>query len=303
MNQMENQSPAIPYRKYLLSRIVTVREIISADYVQGSKKRAGLHVHQDAWELCCCLEGSVRYMQDDREVVLQAGQVFFTPPGTAHGSLIDDPESRSFFISFTCTDTYIQNLYQRRLRLIPEQERLLEHLLEEIRSAFELEGGRLRIYKFIPGENSPLGAEQMICCYLEQLLISILRELTKRDGKTVSGGDFAGALESDLAKRISRYIDRHLQEPLTVERLCSQFHYGRTKISAVFKNATGAGINAYITERRLEKAREMLEEGNRTVAQVAEATGFSTPQYFSRRFSALNGCSPARYAERYKKNR
>jgi len=62
------------------------------------------------------------------------------------------------------------------------------------------------------------------------------------------------------------------------------------------------GINAYIAAQRLERARQLLEEGSSTVSQIAEQVGFSSPQYFSRKFFAAHGCSPTQYAEHYRKN-
>lgn len=302
MEQKQLQKNVPVYKKYPLSRIVSVREIVSADYVLGSYTRWLPHVHPEAWELCFCLEGEVAYYQEGREIRLRPGQVVFTAPGVTHNSYIEDTNSASFFIAFTCSDTYIQLLRQRRVRITRAQERLLERLVDELKSAFELKGDRLRIYNFIPGRNCPLGAEQMICCYLEQLLIGILRDLTAQDGRTVTGEDFAEAVESDLVNRINRYIDKHLAEPITVEGLCREFHYGRTKISTAYKRAMGMGINAYITRRRLERARQLLEEGESTVAQVSEQAGFSTPQYFSRKFLAAYGCAPSVYAERHRKS-
>ena len=291
------------YKKYPLSRIVSVREIVSADYVKGRYNARFAHAHQEAWELCFCMEGEVIYFQEDREIRLRPGQVIFTAPGIIHDSYVEDPASLSFYIAFTCSDTYIQILRQRRVRINRQQERLLERLVEELQSAFELDSrARLRIWNFVPDQNCPLGAEQMICCYLEQLLIGILRDLTMQNGCTISGEDFAEAVESDLVGRINRYIDKNLAEPITVEGICREFHYGRTKISTAYKKAMGMGINAYIAAQRLERARQLLEEGNATVMEVSEQTGFSSPQYFSRKFLAAYGCAPSQYAERHRKN-
>ena len=302
MEQKISSKSTPVYKKYPLSRIVSVREIVSADYVMGVYKRRLAHAHQEAWEMCFCMEGEVTYYQEDRAIQLRPGQVIFTAPGVVHDSYIEDPTSASFFISFTCSDTYIQILRQRKVRITRQQERLMERLVEELRGAFELKNDRLRIYNFVLDENCPLGAEQMICCYLEQLLIGILRDLTMQEGRPVSSEDFLEAVEGDLVNRINRYIDKHLAEPLTVEGLCREFHYGRTKISTAYKKAMGMGINAYITQQRLERARQLLEEGGLSVTQVSEQAGFASPQYFSRKFLAAYGCAPSQYAERHRGN-
>ena len=298
MEQPKTDKLQLAYTKYPLSRIVSVREIVSADYVRGNKLNVWQHVHQEAWELCFCIRGEVLYMQDGREFLLQAGQILFAAPGVMHASRITDPETASFYIAFTCTDTYIQILQQRVMQVTYTQERLLDRLIEELHSAFELKNDRLRIYNFVPDQNSLLGAEQMICCYMEQLLINILRELTMQDNRAVTGEKFAEAME--LVNNINRYIDEHLSEPITVERLCEVFHYGRTKIFDVYKKVAGMGINAYITRQRLDRARQLLERGDTTITKIAEQVGFSTPQYFTSKFSAAYGCTPSQYAERFR---
>ena len=286
-------------KKYPLSRVISMREIVSADYVQGMRQRSFPHSHQDAWELCFCQEGDVVYIQEGREQPLRPGQVIFTSPGVGHDLRIEYPETVVFVIAFTCSDSYIQILRQRVVRLTRSQEQLLERIVEELRSAFELKKNRLRIHDFVPNQNCPLGAEQLICCYLELLIIGILRAITVQNGCVVSSEDFAEAAENDLVNRINYYIDRHYHEQITVESLCQYFHYGRTTISTVYKKVMGIGINAYLTRLRLEKARELLKRGECTVTRVSEQVGFSTPQYFTRKFSAAYGCTPTQYAERF----
>lgn len=300
MNQTMPENAPLSYKKYSLSRIVSVQEIVSADYVRGNKLLMWQHAHQEAWELCFCVRGEVLYIQDGLEFRLQPGQILFTAPGVMHASSIEDAETLSFFVAFTCADAYIQILQQRILQVTYAQERLLDRLIEEIHSAFELQNDRLRIYNFVPDQNSLLGAEQMICCYMEQLLISILRELTMQDNCAVTGEKFAEAME--LVNNINRFIDEHLSESITVERLCEEFHYGRTKIFNVYKKVAGMGINAYISRQRLDRARQLLEQGNCTITKIAEQLGFSTPQYFTAKFSAVYGCTPSQYAERFHNN-
>lgn len=300
MNQNNNNNQKTPpvYRKYPLSRIVSVREIVSADYVQGTYMGGKIHVHPEAWELCFCMEGEVIYVHGEREVRLTPGQMVFTSPGVAHDSHILDADSKNLFISFTCSDSYMQLLRQRVVRINLSQQRLVEQIVDELQSAFELRDDRLRIWNFTPGQNCLLGAEQMVCCYLEQLLIGVLRTLTAQNGST----SVTEVMESDLVNRINRYINQHLHEPVTVEDLCKELHYGRSKIFAVYKKTTGTSINTYITQQRLERARQLLEKGTCTVTKVAEQVGFTSLQYFSRKFTEANGVTPSRYMELCREN-
>jgi AraC-like DNA-binding protein len=63
--------------------------------------------------------------------------------------------------------------------------------------------------------------------------------------------------------------------------------------ATVFRRATGLTPLAYLTERRLERAREMLAGGTQPITAVAQAVGFDDPLHFSRRFRARFGLGPA----------
>ena len=82
-----------------------------------------------------------------------------------------------------------------------------------------------------------------------------------------------------------------------MESLAKEFHYSRTRLSVLFKEATGQTINEYITLERISKAKHLLLEGKMSMTQISRAVGYSSPQYFSRRFSQMVGCTPSDYLE------
>ena len=57
------------------------------------------------------------------------------------------------------------------------------------------------------------------------------------------------------------------------------------------------GINEMITYRRIKQAKVLLVEQRSSVAQIAEALGFSSPQYFSRKFTEIVGVPPSKFVQ------
>ena len=53
----------------------------------------------------------------------------------------------------------------------------------------------------------------------------------------------------------------------------------------------------YLTQVRLEHAKNMLKEGNMSIKEVAYATGFHSQSYFSKIFKKYTGTSPSEYQE------
>ena len=169
----------IEYKKHQLSRLVSVREIVSADFVRGIQYPSYYHSHQDAWEMCTCLEGEASVVRDNSRVVLQAGQTLFIKPGLKHSISVGNADSDVFVISFTCTND--ENLLPLQSSVLPGTEThflLLESMKKELDLAYERCMQKLHLVQFVPTEDPPLGAEQAICCYLELSILQYLRNAT-----------------------------------------------------------------------------------------------------------------------------
>ena len=283
------------YEKYRLSRLICVNEIVSADYVQGDLPPSP-HVHKDAWELGCCISGQAGVYCGKRIIPLKMGEAFFVPPGVAHSFIMEEGSGNAaFVVSFTCADGPVKLLRGQTLQITPAQKQLIDQTIHELMDAFSRSVPGLRMYHFEPNPDAPLGAEQMILCYLEQLLIGFLRSITMRKGVVITGTHFEKSIGNYQIETVRRYIREHLQEDLSVEFLAKEFHYSRTRLSVLFKDATGQTINEYITKERIAKAKHLLVEGKLTMTQISRAVGYTSPQYFSRRFSQTVGCAPSAY--------
>lgn len=290
----------IEYKKHPLSRLVSVQEIVSADYIKGSQYPCHYHSHQDAWELCTCLEGVASIILDDSQVVLHPGQTLFIKPGTMHSLAAEKEDSNIVVLSFTCTNE--EKLLPLQSSVLPVGEThilLLENLKKELDLAYERRVERLHLYEFDLAEDLPLGAEQAICCYLELSILHYLRDVTMDRGQIVRSSQFEASMDAYLAGRVTQYVDEHLRDHLTVEEIAAHFHYSRARLSTIYKNITGFGISEMITQKRINAAKTMLLEQEKSVAQISEELGFSSQAYFSRRFTKEVGCPPSKFAEAY----
>lgn len=66
-------------------------------------------------------------------------------------------------------------------------------------------------------------------------------------------------------------------------------------LSALFRRSTGRTLTGFINEQRLDHARRLLEVSNLNVSEVAIASGFSDPGYFTRLFRRATGTTPTNY--------
>jgi AraC-like DNA-binding protein len=100
---------------------------------------------------------------------------------------------------------------------------------------------------------------------------------------------------SEEAEALVSYVDAHLCEELTAERLCRDLHLSKTMLYRLFARHMGCGVNCYITARRMEVAKELLVKSSLPVAEICERVGISNHTYFCRLFKKKHGITPLQY--------
>ncbi len=94
-----------------------------------------------------------------------------------------------------------------------------------------------------------------------------------------------------LTTKIEKYIDEHMEEELPVSRLCEEFSIKRTRLYELMSSRAEGGIAAYIRQRRLLKAKELLISTDMRIPDIAHTVGFSDYNYFLRTFKKHFGVS------------
>jgi AraC-like DNA-binding protein len=103
---------------------------------------------------------------------------------------------------------------------------------------------------------------------------------------------------ADLAERVCEYVERHLAEPINLQRLCkdtlfvSPYHFSR-----IFHKAKGMSFTDWLLARRMERATHLLATTEQSIAAVASSCGYSDPRYFARVFRRALGVTPSQYRE------
>jgi AraC-like DNA-binding protein len=96
--------------------------------------------------------------------------------------------------------------------------------------------------------------------------------------------------------RLLGWIEQHLAEPLTVERLASETGMSVRSFHRHFREGVEESPTAYVLRQRVRRAAEILTaEPAIGMVEVASRCGFDDPNYFSRTFSRQMGCSPTKY--------
>lgn len=102
-----------------------------------------------------------------------------------------------------------------------------------------------------------------------------------------------------LVKRAIEYIDNNCEKDISLNEISEELNISSYYFSKLFKDETQEGFVEYITKKRVEKAKEMLKDPDKTIKEIGSECGYSDPNYFSRIFKKATGMTPTEYKERY----
>jgi AraC-like DNA-binding protein len=100
-------------------------------------------------------------------------------------------------------------------------------------------------------------------------------------------------------RRARDRIDRYYAEPLDLDALAATAGLSKYHFLRCFARTYGRTPHAYLTERRVERAQDLLRATNLTVTEVCWLVGYSGLGSFSTRFRRLVGASPSEYQARW----
>ena len=102
------------------------------------------------------------------------------------------------------------------------------------------------------------------------------------------------SLEYDRIKKILSYIEENYQNKITLNDIAGHIHLCESECTRLFKRHMNTTLFAFLQEYRIERSLEFLQD-DQPVSAVADKAGFSDPNYYSKVFAKIKGCSPREY--------
>lgn len=103
------------------------------------------------------------------------------------------------------------------------------------------------------------------------------------------------ASSEEIIYRIHQYLLEHLSERITIEELSRKFLMNTTTLKKEFKEVYGVSIAAHVKEHRMELAARLLQESSDSIAQIAQAVGYTSQSRFTTAFKEKYGVLPTEY--------
>lgn len=175
----------------------------------------------------------------------------------------------------------------------------------EIESVKNLYFHLLMIVFEVARERDLIGkAEENEQCYIWQEIerIRLMSELSEYLLNTMKAAlPQVGPDESENRKiaEINRYIRENISDKLlSVQTVAHSIFLNHQYLCSYYKKATGKTVNDFITEVRMEKAKELLLNKKIKIYDVTTRIGLTDSNYFSTLFKKYTGCTPSEYRER-----
>lgn len=107
--------------------------------------------------------------------------------------------------------------------------------------------------------------------------------------------------KDDVVKLAQDYIERKVDEKITVDELADKFNLGRRTFERRFKLATNNSILEYIQRIKIETAKRSFETSRKNISEVMYDVGYTDTKAFRTIFKKITGLTPVEYRNKYNK--
>ncbi|MGN0402772.1 MAG: helix-turn-helix domain-containing protein [Acetatifactor sp.] len=299
----QDRLPEGPRRKYIRQleagdeRQHMMNEKYEVYEKQGAPLGAATFHHHSFYEIIYVLEGEYSSMVEDRTYNLRKGDFLLIDINVLHKyNYIEKKHDSSKRIILWISAVMLEHLSEGEMDLtacFANHENCVWHFpiyYEEM-----LRGYLLKLAMSGGVEEELPGAKSVMDRGCLALFFSYLNVLCGRK-------DYLSVAEKtehhELVEQVSRYVDAHMEERITVDALAKQVHMSKYYFLRRFKELTGLTVHTYIIQKRLILACEGLRQG-KSVKQVYQECGFTDYSSFLRNFKENYEISPGKYIKDY----
>jgi len=240
------------------------------------------HTHNSSVEILHVIKGNGVVMINDRLFPLEDNSIYFIPPMLIHHSAPDNCEE------YVRNIVNISSSYMAELSSITGFDKLLSTLFNNVYTVLDKADS-----KFIDAEFKKLSTDDKGKCSIA--VMNILSKLSESKREKHS-------MDNQVTDIIS-FINENLSEKISLDIIGKKFHISKYYLCHLFKETTQMSIMTYILSQRISLAKNLIINTDKSISEIAIASGFSCFSYFSRMFKSSESISPREFRNKYKLNR
>ncbi len=281
------------YVRTKFDNVINVTEIVTVHYYEFADNFVFSGEKHDFWEMVYVDCGSVEIRRDEESVILRQGEIVFHKPNEFHSIKSHRSSPNVFVLSFVCR-SYAMRFFERFSAVLDKTLKpFLESIVAEAESAYVIPKNDTGMKKLEKKPSPPMGSEQLIKTYLEQLLILLIRKMT--NSRTPSVFPSKENLESHLARSVKDFLSENAGQTLRIGDICEKFGYSKAYLSRLFKQQCGCTMADYFIKKKIEYAKRLIRENKYNFTEISDRLSFDNPQYFSRVFKRVTGITPTAF--------
>ena len=282
------------YIKTRPKTVVDITKIVTIHYYEVGKDFVFDGEYHDFWEMVYVDKGNVAITRDGEEIVLAQGEVIFHRPNEFHTIRAFESAPNFFVISFVSSSLSMKYFERFCSTLKKMHKSLLTSIIKEAEESYHIPKNDPDLRKLRRRKDAPLGSEQLIKSYLEQLLIYLLRSKEEAENTVILP---PLSEEKPLVSALKDYIHTRREENIKIDEICRAFGYSKSFLSHLFREHTGSSLAAFSIAQKMERAKELLRDDSFNITQISAKLSFENPQYFARVFKRECGMTPTEWKQ------
>lgn len=258
---------------------------IEESIVSENRDMAKPHSHE-YYELYFLFEGQREFFIDNKMFIIGANSLVVVPPFSIHKTE-GGPYKR---INVNISENFLGNRQAEFLkrtsektavRLSKEQTAIIYPLLK----------------KGVEVQKSALPFKKECLLSFARAAIYLLSLEKTATIPTASNSSLQSARTDSMPEtlKIIYYINENYSHALTLKDICDEFYMSKVTLCKTFKNVMRCSVMKYVQGLRINKAKELLINSDKSVEEVSRLCGFSSANYFGLTFKKETGMSPFNY--------
>ena len=248
------------------------------------------HSHHDGMEIYQFIDGDLFFSFEGERIEIIPGDIVIIASGTLHRPIIKS-QCRYFRKRILISNDFFTTLPFGALEI---QYLLSELKIIKLSAKILNESGLGKLFEDIE-ENLKGSTPYSEFCATVNLCSFLINAEKLSENNSILQNRRAISKSHSLIK----YIDENLSDKLDYKTLAKKLHVSEKNLYKIFKNETGFTLSKYVKERRIIKAKSLLNSGADPF-MVAIDVGFSDYSVFYRSFLSVVGMSPSRYLKEIK---
>lgn len=259
---------------------------ISDAPIDDGERASYIHKHSFC-ELHILLENGCHIRADGVRYEFRKDQFCLIAPGVIHTPKLNEDRLRRICISF---------------EILPKPKEVGTWLREQMKRIPVWVGDAKELLETVSRLQAESEAQKPFSDTYKQALLSLLMLQLVRAMEPQKVG--AQSAKSDLDKTRSVLIDIFFSDnyylPAGEEKLAKKLGVSRRQLDRILKKLYGKGYQEKVLEIRMEVACDLLQHSNKSVREISEGVGYSTPSNFTAFFKNAMGMTPTQYRRQHK---